>query len=135
MTLHAAGRGDEVIVVYNRRVPESKEVAEHYAERRQVPNNQVFGFDLPTGENMTRMEFRDALQRPLAARLEKGKLWHIASQIFPKTTNQPARVEWKVVESRIRYAALAYGVPLRILHDPNLKEAGDRKSTRLNSSH
>jgi uncharacterized protein (TIGR03790 family) len=73
------------------------------------------------------MEFRESLQRPLAAQLEKRKLWHIASQIISKTTNQPGRVEWKVIESKVRYAALVYGVPLRILHDPNLKEEGIEK--------
>jgi len=127
MTLRGAGRGDEVIVVFNNRLPESKAVADYYAEKRQVPKNQIFGFDLPTNENMTRAEFRDSLQRPLAAQLEKRKLWHIASQIISKTTNQPGRVEWKVAESKIRYAALAYGVPLRILHDANLKEEGVEK--------
>ncbi len=29
-----------------------------------------------------------------------------------------------MVESKIRYAALCYGVPLRINSDPNLKEPG-----------
>ena len=33
-------------------------------------------------------------------------------------------MEWKVVESKIRYAVLCYGVPLRIEQDPNLKEEG-----------
>ncbi len=40
------GQGDEVVVIYNTRVPESKEVAEHYAGLRHVPADQVFGFDL-----------------------------------------------------------------------------------------
>ena len=38
--------GDEVVVIYNSRVPESKQVAEHYAALRQVPANQIFGFAL-----------------------------------------------------------------------------------------
>src|SRR5438445_5113584 len=125
--LHAAEPGAEVIVIYNSRMPESKAVADHYAERRRVPPDQIFGFGLSTNENMSRTEFRDSLQRPLAAQLEKRKLWHIASQIVSKTTNQPGRVDWKVVEARIRYAVLAYGVPLRILHDANLKEEGAEK--------
>jgi len=56
--LHAAGPGDEVIVIYNTRVPESKSVAEHYAERRQVPADQIFGFALSTNEDMSRAELR-----------------------------------------------------------------------------
>ena len=42
----------------------------------------------------------------------------------PATTNHPARMEPKVVESKIRYAVLCYGVPLRIEVDPELKEEG-----------
>ena len=57
--------GSSVVVVYNRRVPESNEVAEYYAKRRQVPANQVIGLDLPTGEAMTHDEFVNQLQHPL----------------------------------------------------------------------
>src|SRR6267154_3106431 len=114
--------GDEVVVVYNTRLADSKAVADHYAEMRQVPTNQVFGFALSTNEDMSRAEFHDSLQKPLAKLLEDKKLWHIASQIIHPTTNQPGGVEWKVVQSKIRYAVLCYGIPLRILKDPNLKE-------------
>ncbi len=117
-----ANPGDEVVIVYNSRVRESKQIAEYYAQKRQVPKNQIFGFDLSTGNDMSRAEFRDGLQHPLAKALEKQKLWHIASRIVPSTTNQAGRVEWKPVESKIRYAVLCYGVPLRIASDPNYKD-------------
>ncbi len=120
----ASNPGDEVIVVYNTRIPESRAIADYYTERRQVPTNQVFGFSLPTGEDMSRAEFRDSLQKPLAQGLEERKLWHVASEIVPAATNRPARMDWRVVRSKIRYAALCYGVPLRISPDPNLKEEG-----------
>jgi uncharacterized protein (TIGR03790 family) len=116
------GAGDEVVVVYNTRLPESKSVAEHYAERRQVPANQVFGFGLPVTEAMTRVEFRDLLQKPLAKELEKKKLFRFGSEIIPATNGQPGRVVWKTTEARIRYALLCYGVPSRILPDANLVE-------------
>ena len=118
----AANPGDEVIIVYNTRMRESKDVAAYYAERRQVPANQIFGFALSTDENMTRAEFRDSLQQPLAAELEKRQLWRIASQDVSATTNQPVGAGPRVVESKIRYAVLTYGVPLRILSDPNVQE-------------
>ena len=35
--LRAAGPGDEVIVVYNRGLRESKSLAEYYAKQRRVP--------------------------------------------------------------------------------------------------
>ena len=120
----AANPGDEVIVVYNTLVPESKGVADHYAERRHVPASQIYGFPLSTNEDMSRVDFQDALQKPLADKLRQQKLWQIAPTIIHATTNHPGRMEWRVVESRIRYAVLCYGVPLRIAKDPNFKEEG-----------
>ena len=128
MSLARAGElGAEVVVVYNEQVPESKTVAEYYAAKRHVPTNQVFGFALPTGESMSRAEFRDKLQQPLAKAIAAQDLWHIASIIVHATNSQPARVEWRPVQSKIRYAVLCYGVPLRILPDPSLKEEGVEK--------
>jgi uncharacterized protein (TIGR03790 family) len=127
LPLHGADSGNEVIVVYNTRVPESKEVADYYAKARNVPMNQVFGFALSTSLEMSRAEFRDSLQTPLARILEEKRLWHIASEIVRATNGKPARVDWKVKESKIRYAVLCYGVPVSIARDPNLKEIGDDK--------
>lgn len=117
-------RGREVVVVYNKKVRESKEIADHYASARGVPDNQVLGFDLSSGEGMSRAEFRDELQRPLAKELSSRKLWRIGSETLPAMSNAPSRTVWKVNESKIRYAVLCYGVPLRIKSDPTLKEPG-----------
>ena len=127
LSARATGAGDEAVVVYNTRLPESREVAEYYARKRQVPTNQVFGFALSTNETMSREEFRDDLQRPLAKALEKGKLWHLAARVVAPTNQQPGRVDWVVVSASIRYAVLCYGVPLKIESDPTLKEEGTEK--------
>src|ERR1017187_9008441 len=80
--LRAANPGDEGIIVYNTRVPESKGGADYYAQRRLVPANQIYGFPLSTNEDMSRAEFRDALQKPLAQALKKQKLWQIEPTII-----------------------------------------------------
>lgn len=120
--LLARAGGNEVVVVYNSRLPESKAVAEYYAHARLVPENQIFGFALTTNEEMSRPEFRDSLQIPLARRLEKDGLWRFASFTVPPTNGQPKRVLHRVVASKIRYAVLCYGVPLKIASDPDLRE-------------
>lgn len=125
--LFAANAGDEVVVVYNSALPESKNVAEHYAERRAVPAGQVFGFNLSTNESISRQEFHDTLQKPLAQTLEKEKLWHVGSEISTGTNGNGGRVVWKVLTSKIRYAVLCYGVPLHINEDSSLAEAGTDK--------
>ena len=121
-SLRAENPGDEVVVVYNSRVPESKSIAHHYAELRHVPTNQIFGFDLSTGIEMSRTEFASKLQKPLAKTLEQQKLWHTGSQLAPATNGQRSHLEWSVKNSRIRYLVLCYGVPVRIAEDPALKE-------------
>ena len=127
LAAHAAGPGAEAIVIYNTRVPESQALAEYYAKKREVPAEQIFGYSLPTGDDISRAEFRDLLQKPLAKALEVRKLWHVASRSYAATTNRPAHVEWRVVNTTIRYAVLCYGVPLRITEDPGLKEEGADK--------
>jgi uncharacterized protein (TIGR03790 family) len=123
--VHAGG--DEVVVVYNSRVPGSKIVAEHYAQVRQVPEKQIYGFALTTNEEMSRAEFRDSLQLPLAKKIESGGLWQLATILYPGTNNQPERAIRKVVASKIRYAVLCYGVPLKIAADPDIHEPAAEK--------
>ena len=112
--LQAAEPGSSAVVVYNAKLAESKQVAEHYAQRRQVPSNQVFGFELPTQEAMTRAEFLERLQKPLLQKLEENKLFTFA----PATQGAPRRL----LNASIRYAVLCYGVPTKITRDTTLVE-------------
>jgi len=125
--LLAADPGAQAIVVYNTRLPESKALAEYYAQQRQVPTNQIFGFSLSTNEIISRAEFRDSLQKPLAKVISDQKLWRIAPNSKAGTNKEPPVIEWRPVSSKIRYAVLCYGVPLKIESDPELKEAAAEK--------
>jgi uncharacterized protein (TIGR03790 family) len=114
--------GDEVVVIYNTSVPESKAVAEYYARMRQVPEKQIYGFALTANEEMSRAEFRDSLQKPLLEKLEADGLWKFAKRIVTAANSGLMHVEYRVAKSKIRYAVLCYGVPLKIAADPNLHE-------------
>lgn len=114
--------GDEVVVIYNSRVPESKAVAEHYAAARHVPPKQIFGFGLTTNEVITRADFADFLQKPLAERLEAAGLWRFGEVAVRGTNGQVESTEFRVVNSKIRYAVLCYGVPLKIEPVSKLEE-------------
>jgi uncharacterized protein (TIGR03790 family) len=127
----APNPGDEVVVVYNSRVPESRGVAEHYAKARNVPQTQVFGFELPATEDMSRPEFQDSLQKPLAGALAEKQLWRIAESPPSPATNEAGRVERRVVESKIRYLVLCHGVPLRILPDLAVNEDTEKLRPEL----
>ena len=41
-----ANDGNEVVVVFNSKMPASKALAEYYAEKREVPANQLIGLPL-----------------------------------------------------------------------------------------
>jgi uncharacterized protein (TIGR03790 family) len=120
--LLARAGGDEVVVIYNSRMPESKAVAEHYATARQVPARQVFGFGLATNEIISRENFIELLQKPLADRLEAARLWKFGEVAIPATAGEPAQTQTRVVQSKIRYAVLCYGVPLKIEPSATLDE-------------
>ncbi len=53
-SLTALGQGGSAVVVYNRNVPGSGELADYYAKRRGVPSEEGFGLGLPRTETMTR---------------------------------------------------------------------------------
>ncbi len=114
----ADDRGASVVVLFNRNWPESEAVARHYATRRNVPTNQVIGFDLSRDEAMTRKQFVEKLQRPLWQELQsRGLLAY----------REPVSLDRKVDDlplafSKIRYLVPCYGVPVKILPDANLRE-------------
>lgn len=126
--VYAAGGGDEVIVIYNKRVPESKQIADYYAQRRAVPSNQVLGLDLPADESMSRQEFLDKLQAPMLKHLEAEKLFTYGPPTnrvpHSKPSDPPVR---RVVGARVRYAVLCYGVPVKIASESKLVEEGAEK--------
>ncbi len=120
----APASGSEVLVVFNSALPESKAVAAYYAERRGVPAGQVLGFELSREESVSRAEYRDTLEQPLLKELE-ARFWRLGDAEIADTNGRPVKIERKVLESKIRYLALCYGVPLRILPDSNLKEPAE----------
>ncbi|MEW6161131.1 MAG: TIGR03790 family protein, partial [Verrucomicrobiota bacterium] len=115
------------VVVYNSKVPESKTVAEYYAAKRSVPASQVFGFDLPKTEEISRADFRELLQKPLLKKLQETKLFSFRPEIRPATNDRPADPVEVLVDAKIRYAVLCYGVPSRILSDSKINEPGTEK--------
>jgi uncharacterized protein (TIGR03790 family) len=120
--LAAAERGESVAVLYNRNLPESKALAEYYAQRRNVPTSQLYGADVLAGaEVMSRADFRDRLQEPLSR-------WFISNKLF--TPNEKDRAGNKdgphrlISEAAVRYLVVCYGIPLKVARDTTLDEPG-----------
>jgi uncharacterized protein (TIGR03790 family) len=124
LVTQGADQGSQVAVVYNSRVPESRDVAEHYAAMRHVPSSQVFGFDMPEVEIISRSDFRERLQKPILKKLESRGLFHFETRTVAATATEPRHSERKLTRASIRYLVLCYGVPLLIIKDADLREPG-----------
>ncbi|HTL15857.1 MAG TPA: TIGR03790 family protein, partial [Patescibacteria group bacterium] len=119
--LLGAEPGSSVVVIYNSKMKESKQVADYYAQKRDVPAAQVMGFALPETETISRGDYVEKLEKPLLKQLEAKGLFVMGSNSIPSkgVANPGGR---RVAAARIRYAVLCYGVPLKISPDPDLKE-------------
>src|SRR5262245_53402253 len=81
----------QVMIIASINSAESLAVAQHYAQRRSVPVQQIVKLDLPSGETMSREEYERKMVLPLRRTLEEASL-----------------------HNRIRVLVTVYGVPLRV---------------------
>ncbi len=113
-----------MVLVYNSKSAASKKVADHYAAKRKVPSEQIIGLPLSEAEIISREEYETKLEQPLWAELRARKLF-----IYPSREAQSSAPtqQCNLLESKIRYAVLCYGVPVKISPDPTRKEEGAEK--------
>jgi uncharacterized protein (TIGR03790 family) len=104
----------EIIIVVNKNMPASKDLASHYAKARGVPAENIVLLDLPQDEDISRQQYDRKLVEPLREALKDRK-------------------------DKIKCLLCMYGVPLRVggatpseadqseikKIDPQLKEAND----------
>ncbi len=115
----ALAGGEEVVVVYTKQLPESKAVAEYYAEKRGVPTNQIVGLDVPSGDTVSRQDYVHLIQYPLLKELAGRGLVTFRTDLVPARADHPGRIKYQATEAKIRYLALCFGLPYRIAHDPS----------------
>ena len=111
----------QVVIVVNDTEPESRPLAEYYAQRRGVPTNQICVIHARAAETITRREFHDDVQEPILRFLTRQGL---LSQ-RPGSINDPVLGKLPTLEtvaSKVTVLALIYGVPLRIESDPSIAE-------------
>jgi len=120
--VQTAGQGESAIVLFNSNVAGSRELADYYATKRNVPSGQIFGFDLPNSETVSRREFQNQLRKPLLKKLEKAKLFSDKRRrrFLGRDESALRTIGWS--DARIRYAILCYGMPLKIANDSKLNE-------------
>jgi uncharacterized protein (TIGR03790 family) len=93
------------VVVYNRNDDASRDLARYYAGRRGIPEDQLVGLDCSKEEEISRDEYLVDIEAPLRATFTKNGWWKISRN---------ARGERFVESSKIRFAALVRGVPMKV---------------------
>lgn len=93
------------LVIFNTLAPDSRALAEYYAERRGIPAERVIGLDCPLEEEITRKQYTDTIEIPLRKLFEQNAWW----EVRPDFEDKP-----EVTGSSIRYVALLRGMPLKI---------------------
>ncbi|HEY5792880.1 MAG TPA: TIGR03790 family protein, partial [Chthoniobacterales bacterium] len=88
------------VVVYNSLDPASAALAEFYARKRGIPAANVFGLPLPSEEEISRETFAEKFAAPFREQMARRGLWKLRGR--------------EAIDSRIRYAVLMRGVPLKI---------------------
>lgn len=111
--------GNEVVVLYNANLPESRGVAEYYAERRGVPARHLIGLKIPDTETnqIERAAFVKRMVQPLIRELEDRGLMHFQTHKVPASSNVVEHTAYTVDSARVRYLVMCYGLPYFVLPD------------------
>ncbi len=101
-----------VVVLANRNVPESVELAQYYMAARNIPAEHLCVLDLPSGEQMARHHYSNNLREPLLAFMRERGL--IEQEARPPNEVDGHQTPWITTASRVDYVVSMYGVPLRV---------------------
>lgn len=108
---------ESTVVIYNRAIPESRELAKYYAEQRGIPFRQVIGLVCSDAEEISRAEYIETIQKPIEAAFSSSQWWMIQ-----KTMDQGDAVS----ATKMRYLVIMRGIPLKVRQQADLPEATAR---------
>ena len=97
------------VVVYNKGVDESRKLAAYYAQKREIPIDNIIGLNCPTAEVISREEFDETIRDPLRAAFDANGWWE--REKGGDGTVRPTR-------NKMKFVALMYGMPLKIKRTP-----------------
>ncbi|HRI16774.1 MAG TPA: TIGR03790 family protein, partial [Verrucomicrobiota bacterium] len=110
-----------VAVLFNSKESRSREVAEFYVRQRGIPETNLIGLGCESTEILTREQYERQVVVPLREQLEAKGLAHFIPEPAPAHP-RPGVAAHRLMRSSIRYVVLAYGMPYRVAHEPNLGE-------------
>lgn len=100
----------EVVVIVNKNMPASRELADHYLKARNVPAENVVTLDLPKEEDISRKDYDEKLVEPLREvlkdRKEKVKclltMYGVPLRVGGDSPSETEREELKKLEPQIK---------------------------------
>src|SRR6266404_8462276 len=98
------------IVVYNKDVPESVELAKFYAQKRGIARDHLVGLSVSKTEEISRDEYDTMIRDPLRGVFKERNWW---------TLNEPRDGQVTVASNAIRFVAMIKGMPLKIRPAPD----------------
>ena len=98
------------VVIYNLNVPEAKNLADFYCSARSIDEAQEIGVIAPVTEEISRTDYDTLIATPIREEMIQRGYW----LVFRDVQNHP-----QVTASRIHYAALIRGMPLKISGSTN----------------
>ena len=98
------------VVVFNKDVPESVELAKFYAQKRGIARDHLVGLSVSKTEEIGRDEYDTMIRDPLRAVFKERNWW---------TLNEPRGGPVTVASNSIRFVAMIKGMPLKIRPVPN----------------
>ncbi|MEY2494525.1 MAG: hypothetical protein QOJ45_1017 [Verrucomicrobiota bacterium] len=115
------------IVVFNKDVPESIELAKYYAKKRGIAADHLVGLTCSKAEEISRDEYDLTIRDPLRAIFQEKKWWTLHEVRGGQTT---------IAANSIRFVALIKGMPLKIRAATNYPgdKPGDPPITNRNDA-
>jgi uncharacterized protein (TIGR03790 family) len=112
-----ADEAQRVVIFANAALPESVDLARHYAEKRGVPEANILALPMPAEETVTWRQFVDQVWQPAQDQLvRRGWIDAAPSDLLDAAGRRRATMHGH----QISYLVVCRGVPLRIHHDPTL---------------
>ena len=113
--------GDSTLVLYNQNVADSRKLAAYYSKVRNIPFANLVGFKCPTTEIISRSDYDTLIMNPLRELFEVNDWWEIVED--SESSN--------IKNSKIKFVAIMYGMPLKIKSDPERKKIGASQRLRV----
>ena len=114
---HADDLASRVVILANADDPDSVQLAQYYAQKRDVPPANIIALKMPSAEAVSWRQFVDTVFNPFQAELVRR---HWIDAIGMDLTDAVGRKKYVIAGHKISYLVVCRGVPLKVLHDPLL---------------